>query len=244
MAKKNNRRLSLRTKADGNRRRRHRRRARDHQRDRLRRRVHLRRPAQGQPGGGAPGRVYAIDGFDKPWEQHYSVGPSDKYEVGQLTAPAIAVLRQGRRGSTRSAPRTRSSRYGSRTAAAESGPRHLDELLPETRSRRRTESCEPRDRAPRPAHQRQDAEDRRRRRPRKASSSASFEEDEDEAPRSKGNGSAKAAGKSKTNSPATSPRRRSYGGRSPPRRAHAPSRRAISPIWSTRRTRRIPTRRP
>lgn len=25
--------------------------------------------------------VFDIDGFDKPWDQHYSVGPSDKYEV-------------------------------------------------------------------------------------------------------------------------------------------------------------------
>lgn len=25
--------------------------------------------------------VFEIDGFDKPWEQHYSIGPSDKYEV-------------------------------------------------------------------------------------------------------------------------------------------------------------------
>lgn len=25
--------------------------------------------------------VYAIDGFDRPWEQHHSVGPSEKYEV-------------------------------------------------------------------------------------------------------------------------------------------------------------------
>lgn len=25
--------------------------------------------------------VFEIDGFDKPWEQHYSIGPSEKYEV-------------------------------------------------------------------------------------------------------------------------------------------------------------------
>ena len=25
--------------------------------------------------------VFNIDGFEKPWDQHYSVGPSDKYEV-------------------------------------------------------------------------------------------------------------------------------------------------------------------
>lgn len=29
----------------------------------------------------AIGVVYTIDGFQKPWDQHFTVGPSDKYEV-------------------------------------------------------------------------------------------------------------------------------------------------------------------
>src|SRR3954462_742309 len=29
----------------------------------------------------APRGEFHIEGFDKPWEQHYTVGPSERYEV-------------------------------------------------------------------------------------------------------------------------------------------------------------------
>lgn len=71
--------------------------------------------------------LYRIDGFDKPWEQHYSVGPSEKYEV---VADGAGIRSAGKATGLNN----KCSAYRFFEAleeAAEAAGIDLDELLPE-----------------------------------------------------------------------------------------------------------------
>ena len=71
--------------------------------------------------------VYAIEGFDKPWDQNYTVGPEDRYELVEDG--------DGVRGLGKAAGLNRKSTayafFAALEAAAESSDVDLDDLLPE-----------------------------------------------------------------------------------------------------------------
>jgi hypothetical protein len=71
--------------------------------------------------------VFEIDGFDKPWEQHYTVGPSDKWESVE-DGDGIRSL-----GKATGLNKNCVARLvlGSIEAAAEAQDIDIDELLPE-----------------------------------------------------------------------------------------------------------------
>lgn len=71
--------------------------------------------------------VYTIDGFDRPWEQHHSVGPSEKYEV---IAGGDGIKPVGKSAGLN----RKCSAYAFFTAVEEAATEaglDLDELLPE-----------------------------------------------------------------------------------------------------------------
>lgn len=71
--------------------------------------------------------VFNIEGFARPWDQHYSVGPSDKYEV-VADGDGIRSLGKGT-GLNKKSPAF--FFIESIETAAEEGKLDLDELLPE-----------------------------------------------------------------------------------------------------------------
>ncbi len=68
--------------------------------------------------------VFDIEGFNKPWDQHYSVGPSDKYEV---IADGDGIKSLGKaEGLNRKCPA-----FGFIAALEEAAGTDIDDLMPE-----------------------------------------------------------------------------------------------------------------
>lgn len=72
--------------------------------------------------------IFEIEGFKKPWEEHYSVGPSKKYEVIE-DGDAIRPVSGNKTGLNESSPAFHF--FSSIEDAAEKAGLDIDELLPE-----------------------------------------------------------------------------------------------------------------